>query len=153
MGKSAPGSALRGFPHAIRYRLLTSQGNKGGAHDHHCATLQISRYHDGRLKSLGKVQRASLGTFKRAPTLHGEVRRCRHHQGHRRYSRHQVSLWQLPGAACRIRTPRRFILRRGVFPIVVLDCVASLFFCGIRVKMKRCFKIHNMCRWICLRAT
>ena len=28
MGKSAPGSALRGFPHAILYRLLTSQGKK-----------------------------------------------------------------------------------------------------------------------------
>ena len=68
MGKSVPGSALRGFPHAILYHLLTLQGKNGGAHNSHCATLRTSRYHDGRLKSLGKVQRASLGTFKRAPT-------------------------------------------------------------------------------------
>lgn len=68
MGKSAPGYALRGFPHAILNRLLTLQGKNGAAHNSHCATLHTSRHHDGRLKSLGKIQRASLGTFKRAPT-------------------------------------------------------------------------------------
>lgn len=68
MGKSAPGSALRGFPHAVLYHRLTWQGKNGGAHDPHCATLHSGRHHDGRLKSLGKFQRASLGTFKRAPT-------------------------------------------------------------------------------------
>ena len=68
MGKSAPGYALCGFPHAILNRLLTLQGKNGGAHNSHCATLHTSRHHDGRLKSLGKIQRASLGTFKRAPT-------------------------------------------------------------------------------------
>ena len=69
MGKSAPGYALRGFPHAILYRLLTLQRKNGGVHNPHCATLQTSRLHDERLKPLGKFQRASLGTFKRAPTL------------------------------------------------------------------------------------
>ena len=69
MGKSAPGYALCGFPHAILNRLLTLQGKNGGAHNSHCATLHTSRHHDGRLKSLGKIQRASLGTFKRAPTV------------------------------------------------------------------------------------
>ena len=69
MGKSAPGYALRGFPHAILNRLLTLQRKNGGVHNPHCATLQTSRLHDERLKPLGKFQRASLGTFKRAPTL------------------------------------------------------------------------------------
>ena len=68
MGKSAPGYALRGFPHAILNRLLTLQRKNGGVHNPHCATLQTSRLHDERLKPLGKFQRASLGTFKRAPT-------------------------------------------------------------------------------------
>jgi DNA-binding transcriptional LysR family regulator len=48
---------------------LTLLEKNGGAHNHHCATLHSSRHHDGRLKPLGKFQRASLGTFKRAPTL------------------------------------------------------------------------------------
>ncbi len=68
MGKSAPGYALRGFPHSVLYHLLTLQGRNGGTHTPHCATLHASRHHDGRLKSLGKIQRAPLGTFKRAPT-------------------------------------------------------------------------------------
>ena len=68
MGKSAPGYALRGFPHAILNRLLTLQRKNGGVHNPHCATFQTSRLHDERLKPLGKFQRASLGTFKRAPT-------------------------------------------------------------------------------------
>ena len=68
VGNSAPGSALRRLPRAILYHPTVLQGENGGAHNSHCATLHAGRHHDGRLKSLGKIQRAPLGTFNRAPT-------------------------------------------------------------------------------------
>ena len=48
---------------------LALKDENGGVQSDNYATLAISRHHDVRLKSLGKIQCATLGTFKRAPTL------------------------------------------------------------------------------------
>jgi hypothetical protein len=48
--------------------LVTSQNKHGGAQPDDYVTLAVAAIHDRRLKSLGKFQRASLGTFKHAPT-------------------------------------------------------------------------------------
>ena len=58
MGKSASGYALRGFPHA----------NAKHHPANYCATLNVSRAYEIRLKSLGKIQRAPLGNIGRAAT-------------------------------------------------------------------------------------
>ena len=75
-GKSASGYALRGFPRATEEVLIASQ--EDNHNDWRCPTpceyaklIHRSPY-DRQLKPLGKIQRATLGIIKRAPTA------CRH---------------------------------------------------------------------------
>ena len=67
-GKSAPGYALRGFPHATRSCMVATNNFRRRFEPTNYATLIHTPIHDDRLKPLGKIQCAPLGNIGRAPT-------------------------------------------------------------------------------------